>query len=61
MELQSLFNLIARLDQEQQATVEEFVRFLSEKSSQGPRKVTFREALDAFTAEHPELLRLLAK
>jgi hypothetical protein len=38
--------------------VEEFVRILKKEKASG---MTFREALDAFVGEHPELLRRLAQ
>ena len=58
MSTRELTKRIARLSLEQQATVEEFVRFLEQK--QGTNE-DFRSALDAFVREHPELLRRLAQ
>jgi hypothetical protein len=57
VELQNLMNLISSLSNEQQAAVEEFVKYLK----QNPSPPTFREALDCFVREHPELLQRLAK
>lgn len=51
---------MASLSREQQAAVEEFARFLKEHSARNKRHITFREALDAFTREHEDLLRRLA-
>jgi hypothetical protein len=54
---QQLAQLISSLSSDQQNAVLEFIAQL--KNSQSP--ITFRSALDQFTREHPELLRLLAK
>ena len=61
MNRQNLFDLIASLSQEQQAAVEEFARFLKQRTLGGGRHINFREALDAFTREHEDLLRRLAQ
>ena len=58
MASQELMKMIASLSPEQQATVEEFVRFLRERRASN---ADFREALDSFVREHPELLRRLAQ
>jgi hypothetical protein len=58
MAAQELMKLIATLSQEQQAAVEEFVRYLKEKQA---TNTDFRAALDCFVREHPELLRRLAQ
>ncbi|MFI5103436.1 MAG: hypothetical protein ACHP79_00810 [Terriglobales bacterium] len=61
MELQNLINLIVSLSAEQQAVVEEFAKFLKQDAPVAERKVAFREALDAFTQKHEDLLRRLAQ
>jgi hypothetical protein len=58
MSPQDLLNLISTLSREQQDAVEEFVRILKKEKAPG---VAFREALDEFVGEHPELLRRLAQ
>lgn len=58
MPSQDLVTLIAKLSPQERATVEEFIRFLQEKS-QPP--IVFQTALDSFVSEHPELLRRLAQ
>lgn len=55
---QSLTQQILQLSPEQRSLVEEFVRTLLKETNTRP---TFREALDRFKREHPELLRLLAQ
>ncbi|HZQ55438.1 MAG TPA: hypothetical protein VFB14_24785 [Bryobacteraceae bacterium] len=55
---QNLTQQILRLSPEQRAVVEEFVNTLLKDAKPRP---TFREALDRFKREHPELLRLLAQ
>ena len=55
---QNLTRQILRLSPEQRAAVEEFVNTLLRDTKPLP---TFREALDRFKREHPELLRLLAQ
>lgn len=55
---QNLTKQILRLSPEQRAVVEEFVNTLLR---QPDARATFREALDRFKHEHPELLRLLAQ
>ena len=54
---QQLAQLICSLSSDQQDAVVEFIAHL--KRSQSP--ITFRIALEQFTREYPELLRLLAK
>lgn len=56
MASQDLASRIASLSAEQQAAVEEFIRFLQQQP-----EPTFRQALDSFIREHPELLRRLAQ
>ena len=58
MQSQELAALIDKLSQEERAVVEEFIRFLREKSHSA---LTFQTALDSFVSEHPELLRRLAQ
>jgi hypothetical protein len=58
MQSQDLVALIDRLSPQERATVEEFIRFLKEKSQPA---ISFRAALDSFVREHPELLRRLAQ
>ena len=58
MQTQELATLIAKLSPEERLAVEEFIRFLREKPSSA---VNFRDALDSFVSEHPELLRRLAQ
>jgi hypothetical protein len=55
---QDLTEQILQLSPEQRAVVEEFVNTLLKDKQPRP---TFREALDRFKCEHPELLRLLAQ
>lgn len=55
---QDLSALIANLSPEERAAVEEFIRFLQEKSQPS---ITFQAALDSFVREHPELLGRLAQ
>jgi len=54
MSLQDLLKLIATLSPEQQEAVAEFVSILKIENKPD---MTFREALDEFVGEHPELLR----
>lgn len=61
MDRQNLIDLIASLSSEQQATVEEFAKFLKERSRQDGRNPTFHEALESFSREHEDLLRRLAQ
>jgi hypothetical protein len=58
MSSQELLKLISALSPEQQAAVEKFVLMLKSDSKS---TADFRTALDEFTREHPELLRLLAQ
>ncbi len=58
MSLQDLLELIATLTPAQQEAVAEFVGIL--KKEQKP-DVSFRGALDEFVANHPDLLRRLAR
>jgi hypothetical protein len=58
MQSQELVTLIAKLSPQERAAVEEFIRFLQEKSQP---TLTFQAALDSFVSEHPELLRRLAQ
>ena len=53
-------DLIAGLSTEQQAAVEEFIKYLKEQCPPAS-EVTFREALDKFVREHSELLERLAQ
>jgi len=55
---QNLTQQILQLSADQRAVVEEFVKTLLRDAKARP---TFREALDRFKREHPELLRLLAQ
>lgn len=55
---QDLTQQILQLSPEQRAVVEEFVNTLLKDAQPRP---AFREALDRFKREHPELLRLLAQ
>ncbi len=55
---QNLTEQILSLSPEQQTVVQEFVNTLLKNPLPKP---TFREALDRFKREHPELLRLLAQ
>ena len=55
---QDLTQQILSLSPEQRAIVEEFVNTLLRDREPRP---TFREALDRFKRDHPELLRLLAQ
>jgi hypothetical protein len=57
---QSLADLIAGLSSKQRAAVEEFIRYLKQQSAQ-PSATDFRDALDSFVREHPELLQRLAR
>lgn len=61
MDRENLIDLIASLSSEQQATVEEFAKFLKERSLREGRNPTFREALESFTRQHQDLLRRLAQ
>ncbi|HEX4542743.1 MAG TPA: hypothetical protein VH114_06220 [Candidatus Acidoferrum sp.] len=58
MQSQDLVALIDRLSPQERSAVEEFIRFLKEKSQPA---ISFRTALDSFVREHPELLRRLAQ
>lgn len=60
METHNLMELIAGLSTEQQAAVEEFIKYLKEQRSRTSR-ADFREALDKFVREHSELLERLAR
>lgn len=60
MESRNLMDLIAGLSTEQQAAVEEFIKYLKEQCPPAS-EVTFREALDKFVREHSELLERLAQ
>ncbi len=59
MASRELMNLIANLSGEEEAVVEEFIKYL--KQSSLPSSMTFRAALDSFVRDHPELLRRLAE
>ena len=59
MELQNLLNLIASLPKEQQEAVEEFVHYIQQQPANPA--MNFREALDSFVQQHPELLRRLGQ
>jgi hypothetical protein len=62
MEIRNLVDLISTLSSEQQAAVEEFVKYLKAKSSTSATSpVTFQFALEAFVRDHPELLERLAQ
>lgn len=58
MQSQSLTDLIASLSSEQQAAVEEFIKYL--KQQMEPSHPDFRKALETFVRDHQELLRRLA-
>ena len=60
MQSQNLADLIASLSGEQRAAVEEFIKYLKQQPGQAAQ-ADFREALDTFVREHPELLRRLAQ
>ena len=54
----NLTDRVLQLPPEKQALVEEFIETLLKNTNSKP---TFREALDNFKHEHPELLQLLAQ
>lgn len=60
MQSQNLVELISSLSSEQQAVVEEFIKYLKQNSAQTAPS-GFHEALQAFVREHSELLRRLAQ
>ena len=60
MESRNLTELIASLTAEQQAAVEEFIKYLKEQCKDAPN-VSFRDVLDSFVREHSELLQRLAQ
>ena len=58
--IETLAEVVSRLSPEKQAAVRKFIEFIEDpkhKSEDTP----FLRAIDEFMAEHPELLRLLAK
>jgi hypothetical protein len=58
VESHNLMDLISTLSGEEQAVVEEFIKYLKA----GPQtSMSFRAALDSFVQEHPELLRRLSQ
>jgi hypothetical protein len=60
MQRKDLFDLITSLSDEQQAVVEEFLKYLhTESSPVGTRD--FRASLEDFIREHSELLKRLAQ
>ena len=60
MQRKDLFDLITSLSDEQQAVVEEFVKYLHTESSPGETR-DFRASLEDFIREHSELLKRLAQ
>ncbi len=60
MESRNLMDLISTLSGDEQAVVEEFIKYL--KAGQSPGTcMSFRAALDSFVHEHPDLLRRLSQ
>lgn len=59
MESRDLMSLIASLSNDQQAAVEEFIKYLKAHSQQASQE-DFRKLLDQFVHEHSELLQRLA-
>lgn len=60
MESHNLRDLIDSLSNDQQAAVEEFIKYLKAQSRQTPQ-ANFRQLLDKFVQEHSELLQRLAQ
>lgn len=59
MESRNLAALIAGLSSDQQAAVEQFIKYLKER--QQASQADFRDLLDRFVQEHSELLQRLAQ
>jgi hypothetical protein len=59
VESHNLMDLISTLSGEEQAVVEEFIKYL--KAGQPPATMGFRAVLDSFVREHSELLRQLSQ
>lgn len=60
MESRNLIDLIASLSRDQQAAVEEFIKYLKAHPQQAARE-DFRMLLDQFVNEHSEFLQRLAQ
>jgi hypothetical protein len=60
LESRNLMDLIAGLSSDQQAAVEEFIKYLKQHSRQAAQ-ADFHDLLDRFVQEHSELLQRLAR